>query len=47
MSSPKYKSKNYILYYWHISKECDNCNIVEIDAMSGKVFFEGKYNYIH
>ena len=46
-SSPKYKSKDSILYFWHISKECDNCNIVEIDAKSGKVFFEGKYNYIH
>lgn len=47
MSSPKYKSKNYILYYWHISKECNNCNVIQIDAISGKVFFEGKYNYIH
>jgi hypothetical protein len=47
ISSPKYKSKESILYYWHISKECDNCNIIQIDAISGKVFSEGKYKYIH
>ena len=47
LSSPKYKSKNYILCYWHISKECNNCNIIQIDAMSGKVFSEAKYQYIH
>ncbi len=47
MSSPKYKSKNYILYYWHISKECNNCNVIQIDAISGKVIFKSKYEYIY
>jgi hypothetical protein len=46
-SNPKYKSKNSILYYWEISKECNHCNSISIDAESGNVFEERKYEYVY
>lgn len=35
------------LFYWEISKDCNHCSIIQIDAVTGKVFFESKYEYIH
>ena len=44
-SSLKFKSGIKTLYYWQVSKKCNNCNIIQIDAETGKVFSEGKYKY--
>lgn len=44
-NSLKFKSGIKTLYYWTISKKCNHCNIIQIDAITGKVFTTGKYNY--
>ncbi|MWB94199.1 hypothetical protein GON26_07480 [Flavobacterium sp. GA093] len=46
-SSPKYKSKNSILYYWEITKECNHCNSISVDAESGNVFEERISEYVY
>jgi len=35
------------LYYWDVSKKCNHCPFIQIDAVTGNVFSEGKYNYVH
>lgn len=35
------------LYYWDVSKKCNHCPFIQIDAVTGNVFFEGKYDYVH
>lgn len=46
-SSPKFKSKNPILYYWEIKNDCNNCNSISIDAETGNVFSEGKTVHVY
>lgn len=33
------------LYYWDVSKKCNHCPFIQIDAVTGNVFTEGKYKY--
>ncbi|SFD62100.1 hypothetical protein [Flavobacterium phragmitis] len=35
------------LYYWDISKKCNQCPFIQIDAVTGNVFSEGKYTYVY
>lgn len=35
------------LYYWYVSKKCNHCPYIQIDAVTGNVFFEGKYTYVY
>ncbi|MFD2938773.1 hypothetical protein [Flavobacterium notoginsengisoli] len=35
------------LYYWDVSKKCNHCPFIQIDAITGNVFSEGKYNYVY
>jgi hypothetical protein len=44
-NSLAYQKGKRKLYYWHVSKECNNCGWIEIDAESGNVFSVGKYDY--
>lgn len=44
-SSLAYQKGKRKLYYWHVSKECNNCGWIEIDAKSGNIFSVGKYDY--
>ena len=44
-TSLSYKKGKRKLLYWHVSKECNGCGIIQIDAESGKVFSIGKYEY--
>lgn len=40
-----YKKGKRKLLYWHVSKKCNQCAIIQIDAQSGNVFTIGKYYY--
>ncbi|WP_343614401.1 hypothetical protein [Flavobacterium sp.] len=42
-----YKNGKRKLYYWNVSKECNHCPMIQIDAVTGNVFSEGKYDYVH
>jgi hypothetical protein len=44
-SSLAYKKGKRKLMYWHVSKKCNKCGIIQIDAESGNVFTVGKYKY--
>lgn len=46
-SSLAYKKGKRKLSYWEVSKNCNHCSIIQIDALTGKVFFESKYEYIY
>ncbi|TDP01558.1 hypothetical protein [Flavobacterium sp. 245] len=42
-----YKKGKRKLYYWDISKKCNHCPFIQIDAITGNVFSEGNYNYVY
>ena len=42
-NSLDYKKGKRKLLYWHVSKKCDHCAIIQIDAENGNVFTIGKY----
>jgi hypothetical protein len=44
-SSLAYKNGKRKLLFWHVSKECNDCGMIQIDAESGNVFSVGKYDY--
>nr|WP_315234013.1 hypothetical protein [uncultured Flavobacterium sp.] len=44
-SSLAYKKGKRKLLYWDVSKQCNTCGIIQIDAESGNVFTIGKYKY--
>ena len=46
-TSLAYKKGKRKLSYWEVSKNCNHCSIIQIDALTGKVFFESKYEYIY
>ncbi len=46
-TSLAYKKGMRRLFYWSVSKECNHCSIIQIDAITGKVFSEGRYGYIY
>lgn len=35
------------LYYWDVSKKCNHCPCIQIDAVTGNVFFESEYTYVY
>ncbi|MDQ8013051.1 MAG: hypothetical protein REI96_11420 [Flavobacterium nitrogenifigens] len=35
------------LYYWDISKKCNHCSFIQIDAVTGNVFSEGRFTYVY
>ena len=35
------------LFYWDVSKKCNHCPMIQIDAVTGKVFSEGRYKYVY
>ncbi|KRB56933.1 hypothetical protein [Flavobacterium sp. Root186] len=35
------------LFYWDVSKKCNNCSAIQIDAVTGNVFSEIKYKYVY
>lgn len=42
-----YKKGKRKLFYWDVSKKCNHCSSIQIDAVTGKVFFESKYTYVY
>lgn len=46
-SSLGYKEGKRKLFYWNVSKKCNHCSCIQIDAVTGKVFFESKYTYVY
>jgi len=46
-SSLGYQKGKRKLYYWDVSKKCNHCPFIQIDAVTGNVFSEGKYNYTY
>lgn len=46
-TSLDYQQGKRKLYYWDVSKKCNHCPFIQIDAVTGNVFTEGKYNYVY
>jgi hypothetical protein len=46
-TSLAYKKGKRKLFYWEVSKDCNHCSIIQIDAVTGKVIFESKNVYVY
>ncbi len=44
-NSLEYKLGYRELLFWRVQENCNHCGIIQIDAISGKVIFQGKYDY--
>ena len=45
INGKEYKKGKRKQYLWKVSKKCNHCAIIQIDATTGKIISVGKYNY--